>query len=151
MSQLPEKDAKCEAADKATEDLRKKRNERTDKIFAQVQAQTDAQKKAALLNAPPRSIYTPTEDESQSSFKEYTEDAGRRLEHDHKFPKEPRQIKPGEILEVLGGFAGVTGVERLTPPERPARASEPRRARRSDRKRPLGRKRRRSTKRKQVR
>jgi beta-lactamase regulating signal transducer with metallopeptidase domain len=96
MSQLPEKDAKCETADKATEGLRKKRTERTDKILAELQAQTDAQKKAALLTGPPQSIYIPTEDDMQNSFKEYTEDAGRRLQHDQEFPNEPRQIKPGE-------------------------------------------------------
>jgi beta-lactamase regulating signal transducer with metallopeptidase domain len=110
MSQLPEKDTKCEAADKATEDLRKKRTERTDKIFAALQERTDAHKKTELLNVPPQSIYTPTDDESQNSFKEYTEDAGRRLEHDQKFPKEPRQIKPGEnVQKDQDGKVQVTG------------------------------------------
>jgi beta-lactamase regulating signal transducer with metallopeptidase domain len=109
MSSLPEQDSKCEAADKATEDLRKKRNERTGEILAQVQARTGAQKKAELLSEPPQSIYIPTDDELQNSYAKYTEDAGRRLEHDQKFPNEPHQIRGEIVSKDSDGKIQVTG------------------------------------------
>ena len=110
MSRLPEHDPKCDAADKATEELRKKRAKRTDDILAKLQTRTDAEKKANLLKELPQSIYTPTEEDMQNSFKEYTEDAGRRLDYDQKFPKEPRQIMPGEdVHKDKDGKIQVTG------------------------------------------
>jgi hypothetical protein len=41
-------------------------------------------------------IYTPTDEDLQKSFQDYTTDAQRRLSHDQQFPNEPRQLKPGE-------------------------------------------------------
>ncbi|PAW83877.1 MAG: hypothetical protein B9S33_12880 [Pedosphaera sp. Tous-C6FEB] len=45
---------------------------------------------------PDLEILTPSIEDSSKSFSEYVEDARRRLEHDTKFPSEPRQIRPGE-------------------------------------------------------
>ena len=41
-------------------------------------------------------IYTPTDEDLQKGFQDYTTDAERRLAHDQQFPNEPRQIRPGE-------------------------------------------------------
>ncbi len=110
MSHLPEHDPKCDAADNATDALRKKRVQRTSEILAQLQARTDASKKEALLNQPPKSIYIATEEEMQNAFKDYTADAKKRLEHDQQFPNEPRQIKPGENVRVdSNGVVQATG------------------------------------------
>jgi len=51
---------------------------------------------------PDREIYTPTPDDSARCFQEYLADANRRLQHDQQFPNEPRQIKPGEDVHVVG-------------------------------------------------
>ena len=109
MSRLPQQDPQCDAADNAREALLKKRNQRTDEILAQVQAKTDAQKKEALLNQPPKSIYIPTEDEMQSAFNDYKADVGKRLEHDQKFPNEPRQIHGENASVDSNGVVQVTG------------------------------------------
>lgn len=45
---------------------------------------------------PDREIQTPTVRDSEICFAEYMADATRRIEHDTRFPNEPRQIKPGE-------------------------------------------------------
>ena len=45
---------------------------------------------------PDLEMQTCTVEDSSKAFSEYVEDARRRLEHDQKFPNEPRQIKPGE-------------------------------------------------------
>jgi len=54
-------------------------------------------------------IKTPTQEDSQHAFQEYTADARRRLEHDQQFPNEPRQIRPGENLRVTDGRLAVSG------------------------------------------
>ena len=54
-------------------------------------------------------IYTPTAKDSEGAFKEYLDDAQRRLEHDRNFPNEPRQIKPGEDVRVNNGKVNVSG------------------------------------------
>jgi beta-lactamase regulating signal transducer with metallopeptidase domain len=89
-------DPRCQAADKTVEDLRTNRNQRADELLAKAQAQMDPQKKAQLLSQLPQTIYIPTAADSQKAFDDYSADALRRLEHDEKFPKEPRQVKPGE-------------------------------------------------------
>ena len=55
---------------------------------------------------PPKEIHTPSMEDSQRAFEEYVTDAKRRLDHDQKFPNEPKQIKPGEdvIAEKKPGF-----------------------------------------------
>jgi thioredoxin-like negative regulator of GroEL len=58
---------------------------------------------------PDREIYQPTPEDSQRCFNEYLQDASRRLEHDQKFPNEPRQIKPGEDVKVIENRVQVSG------------------------------------------
>jgi tetratricopeptide (TPR) repeat protein len=94
----PPDDPRCKAAEEKNEEFRTNVVKRTDEILAELQARTDAGKKAQLLAEPPAVIYTPTDDDSQKAFAEYTADAGRRLDHDQKFPNEPRQITPGESV-----------------------------------------------------
>ncbi len=98
LSTYPADDPRCKAAEDTNEDLRKKVGKQLDEVLANLQARTDAGKKAALLAEPPPVIYTPTDEDSQKAFADYTADAGRRLEHDQKFPNEPRQIRPGEEI-----------------------------------------------------
>jgi hypothetical protein len=45
-------------------------------------------------------IHTPTDEDLQKSFQDYTTDAQRRLAHDQQFPNEPKQIKPGEEVKL---------------------------------------------------
>jgi len=52
---------------------------------------------------------TVTSEESQRAFQEYTADAQKRLEHDQKFPDEPKQVRPGEDLKVIDGKVQVSG------------------------------------------
>jgi hypothetical protein len=54
-------------------------------------------------------ISTPTAQDSDAAFKEYVDDAQRRLEHDEKLPNEPRQIKPGEDVRMRNGKVTVSG------------------------------------------
>jgi hypothetical protein len=50
---------------------------------------------------------TPTE--SDRDFNAYMEDARKRLEHDQKFPGEPKQIRPGEEVKIVNGKVNVSG------------------------------------------
>lgn len=50
------------------------------------------------------------EENSQAAFQEYLSDAQRRLEHDRKFPGEPRQVKPGEDIKVVENRVQVSGL-----------------------------------------
>ena len=54
-------------------------------------------------------IDVPTAQDSDAAFKDYLEDAQRRLEHDEKFPNEPRQLKPGEDVRMRNGKVIVGG------------------------------------------
>jgi hypothetical protein len=54
-------------------------------------------------------IYTPTEKDSQGAFKEYLDDAQRRLDHDQRFPNEPKQIKAGEDVRMRDNRVTVSG------------------------------------------
>jgi hypothetical protein len=65
-------------------------------------------------------IYTPTDEDSQKSFQDYTTDAQRRLSHDQQFPNEPRQLKPGEDVRLdsngriqMSGHMNVIGIREL--------------------------------------
>ena len=49
---------------------------------------------------PPNEIYIPSPADSQKCFQDYTEDVGRRAQHDQEFPNEPRQIAPGEEVNI---------------------------------------------------
>ena len=50
-----------------------------------------------------------TPDESQSAFQSYLADAQKRLRHDQDFPDEPKQIRPGEDIQVTDGRVQVSG------------------------------------------
>ncbi len=65
-------------------------------------------------------IYTPTDEDLQKSFQDYTTDAQRRLSHDQQFPYEPKQIKPGEDVKLdsngriqLSSHMNVIGIREL--------------------------------------
>jgi tetratricopeptide (TPR) repeat protein len=58
---------------------------------------------------PDLEIHTPTTDESTKAFHDYLQDAQRRLEHDRRFPNEPRQIKPGEDVKIIDNRVQVSG------------------------------------------
>jgi hypothetical protein len=65
-------------------------------------------------------IYTPTDEDLQKSFQDYTMDVQRRFSHDQQFPNEPRQLKPGEDFRLdsngriqLNGQMNVIGVREL--------------------------------------
>ena len=47
---------------------------------------------------PPVEIHTPSPKDSEKSFSDYLGDAQRRLFHDTQFPNEPKQIRPGELV-----------------------------------------------------
>jgi len=48
-------------------------------------------------------IRTPTTNDFQVAFQEYCADAQKRLEHDRRFPSQPRQLKPGEDVRLIDG------------------------------------------------
>jgi hypothetical protein len=50
-----------------------------------------------------------SDQESQSAFATYVADAQKRLEHDQQFPDEPKQIRPGENVQVVDGKVQVGG------------------------------------------
>ncbi len=58
---------------------------------------------------PDMEMITATEEDSRRSFKEYLDDAQRRLDHDHRLPNEPRQIKPGEDVRIVDNRVTVSG------------------------------------------
>jgi hypothetical protein len=54
-------------------------------------------------------IKVATPEDSQRAFTTYLADATRRLDHDEKFPDEPRQLRPGEDVHRDGGRVQVSG------------------------------------------
>ena len=48
-------------------------------------------------------------EDSQRAFQEYLADAQRRLEHDERFPGEPRQVRPGEDIRRTDNRVQVSG------------------------------------------
>jgi hypothetical protein len=53
-------------------------------------------------------LATPSQEDSQRAFEEYTADAQKRLEHDQQFPDEPKQIRPGEEVKLVDGRVQVS-------------------------------------------
>jgi tetratricopeptide (TPR) repeat protein len=47
--------------------------------------------------------------ESQSAFQSYIADAQKRLQHDQQFPNEPKQLRPGEDVQMTDGRVQVGG------------------------------------------
>ena len=65
-------------------------------------------------------IHTPTDEDLQKSFQDYTTDARCRLSHDKQFPNELRQLKPGEHVNLdsngriqMSGQMNVIGIREL--------------------------------------
>ena len=52
---------------------------------------------------------TLTHADSDRAFADYIADAQKRLEHDQKFPDEPKQVRPGEDIRIVDGKAQVSG------------------------------------------
>src|ERR1043166_8825292 len=54
-------------------------------------------------------LTTLTPEDSSKAFKDYMDDARRRLEHDQEFSEEPKQVRPGEDIRVIDGKVQVSG------------------------------------------
>jgi hypothetical protein len=60
-----------------------------------------------------------SDEETQAAFDAYVKEAQKRLEHDRQFPEEPKQIRPGEDVQILegkvqvGGAVAVMGINEL--------------------------------------
>ena len=54
-------------------------------------------------------LTTLTGDDSQRAFQDYIADAQKRLQHDQQFPDEPKQLLPGENIQVTEGRVQVSG------------------------------------------
>lgn len=52
---------------------------------------------------------TLTQDESKRAFEDYVSDAQKRFDHDQQFPDEPKQVLPGEDIQVVDGKVQVRG------------------------------------------
>jgi hypothetical protein len=52
---------------------------------------------------------TLTSEDSQKAFQEYLADAQKRLIHDQQFPEEPKQIRPGEDIQMKDNRVQVSG------------------------------------------
>ncbi len=52
---------------------------------------------------------TLTGDDSQQAFQNYMADAQKRLTHDQEFPQEPKQVQPGEDIQMTDGRVQVSG------------------------------------------
>ena len=50
-----------------------------------------------------------TNEDSQNAFKEYLADAQRRYRHDMEFPDEPKQVRPGEDIQIHDNRVQVSG------------------------------------------
>jgi hypothetical protein len=50
-----------------------------------------------------------TQDDSQRAFAAYVSEAQKRLEHDQQFPDEPKQVLPGEDIQIVDGKVVVKG------------------------------------------
>jgi tetratricopeptide (TPR) repeat protein len=52
---------------------------------------------------------TLNEGDSQSAFQQYIADAQKRLKHDQEFPDEPKQLRPGEDVQITDSRIQVSG------------------------------------------
>lgn len=52
---------------------------------------------------------TLSKDESQRAFQDYISDAQKRFQHDRDFPDEPKQVRPGEDLQMIDNRFQVSG------------------------------------------
>jgi tetratricopeptide (TPR) repeat protein len=79
-----------------------------DKPFTKFGAAVEARRRAEGVY-PPKEIYTPTPEDSQNCFNNYYKDVEQRVMHDQQFPDEPRQVKPGEDVRMVGDKLQVSG------------------------------------------
>lgn len=87
-----------------------KSHEKGDPIFTLTQNALADQRYLDYLQAIyGNKIRIPTTNDSQNAFQKYLADAQKRLEHDRKFPDEPRQIKPGETVTIIDNRVQVSG------------------------------------------
>ncbi|TAL04261.1 MAG: hypothetical protein EPO07_05270 [Verrucomicrobia bacterium] len=54
-------------------------------------------------------LQTLTQDDSQHAFQNYITDAQKRFQHDQEHPDEPKQVRPGEDIQVNEGRVQVSG------------------------------------------
>ena len=54
-------------------------------------------------------LNTISQQDSKQAFQEYVTDAQQRLEHDQRFPNDPKQIRPGEDVRMVDGKVQVSG------------------------------------------
>lgn len=54
-------------------------------------------------------IQTPSREDSQRCHQDYLADAQKRLEHDTRYPAEPRQIRPGEDVGIVDNKVQASG------------------------------------------
>jgi hypothetical protein len=52
---------------------------------------------------------TLTREDSQRVFQDYISDAQKRFRHDQEFPNEPKQLRPGEDVQMIDGRTQVSG------------------------------------------
>lgn len=109
LNERPENDPQREAADTNVNVLEQKVKARTDEIVAEIKSGAITLPVDHVLGPAPEPIYIPTDQDSQKCFADYTADAKTRLLHDQQFPKEPKQLKPGENVSVKGGPAQTNG------------------------------------------
>ncbi len=55
------------------------------------------------------SMTTLTKEDSQRAFQEYLADAQERFRHDQQFPEEPKQVRPGEDIQMIDNRVQVSG------------------------------------------
>ena len=58
---------------------------------------------------PDTEIREPSAQDSQETYNEFYSDAQKRMEHDLKFPNEPKQVRPDENINTANGQMQVTG------------------------------------------
>lgn len=54
-------------------------------------------------------LQTLNQQDSDRAFAEYVADAQKRFEHDRDFPEEPKQVRPGENIQMVDGKVQVSG------------------------------------------
>jgi hypothetical protein len=54
-------------------------------------------------------LKTLSNEDSQRAFQEYLSDAQKRFEHDRQFPDEPKQVRPGEDIQMVDNRVQVSG------------------------------------------
>ncbi len=80
-----------------------------DKPLTELGARIEARRRKEGVY-PREEIYIPTPLDSEVCYRDYMSDVQQRLDHDQRFPNEPKQIKPGELVIPRGdGTVSVSG------------------------------------------